>query len=429
MNFLFLFLTVPIVAGSPLIHLAKRSVTAQRNQFPYHVQLVYTYKIPLISRCSGATISENYVLTTANCATTPPTSVIAGILERHEISPHRQMVKVKKVKIHPLYIRLRGIYNVALIHLDFPLKFNSAVNKIDLPPPDYEIKGTAQQTGWEWRLLFPNYKLQVTEKQLIRCSFRKFSLNPFNWNAKLIQKRILCAKGEGPLSECKKDSGEPLVQDKYLIGLSITDVTKCKLFASTSVYANVLAYVSWLRNEMGEILPSESTTTPSLEGITKAPTVGTRRSSEQSRALFPEPKVRTKPSLDDSAGIPFESSPKPSLKESTPKPSEEESSSPSSKTTTGQTYEVTTNPPLDGSTAPSSDVYTVASEESGRSIPEESSSTEHTTPNEIFSDEPSQSTSEEFSSAKEPALNETPSEESGESILKNFYYQYIEIRT
>ncbi|XP_025835261.1 granzyme-like protein 1 [Agrilus planipennis] len=172
MKFFVLFLTVSAVTGSPLTeeisqYRFKRKITVDLTEFPYHVQLVYKYNVPLITRCGGVIISESYVLTTANCVSMSPIAIITGIQQMNEISPFRQMGKVKKVKIHPSYSSVTGTYNIALIMLEFPLTFNSAVNKVELPPTSYKLKDIAQQIAWGRRLLFSlKYTLEVTGKQL-----------------------------------------------------------------------------------------------------------------------------------------------------------------------------------------------------------------------------------------------------------------------
>ncbi|XP_018323821.1 mast cell protease 2-like isoform X2 [Agrilus planipennis] len=266
MKFFVLFLTVSAVTGSPLTeeisqYRFKRKITVDLTEFPYHVQLVYKYNVPLITRCGGVIISESYVLTTANCVSMSPIAIITGIQQMNEISPFRQMGKVKKVKIHPSYSSVTGTYNIALIMLEFPLTFNSAVNKVELPPTSYKLKDIAQQIAWGRRLLFSlKYTLEVTGKQLTNCSSRRISVNLLQLlRARVEDDHILCAKGESPLVECQKFSGEPLVQDKYLIGLSITGFEKCKVIASTSVYTNVVKYVDWLTSEMSS---KESTESP-----------------------------------------------------------------------------------------------------------------------------------------------------------------------
>ncbi|XP_018323813.1 elastase-1-like isoform X1 [Agrilus planipennis] len=279
MKFFVLFLTVSAVTGSPLTEESsqyrfKRRITADLTEFPYHVQLVYKYKVPLITRCSGVIISENLVVTTANCVSMSPTAIITGIQQMDEISPFRQMGKVKKVKIHPSYSSITGTYNIALIMLEFPLTFNSAVNKVELPPTSYKPNNTAKQIAWARQSLSLKYTLEVTGKQISNCNSRMISVNLLQLLRALVEgDHVLCAKGESPLSECHKFSGEPLVQDKYLIGLSITGFEKCKVIASTSVYTNVAKYVGWLTSEMGSCSPNSKESTESPTGFTTASSV------------------------------------------------------------------------------------------------------------------------------------------------------------
>ncbi|MFG3227623.1 serine protease [Kitasatospora sp. NPDC048194] len=227
--------------------------------FPYMVSVRWSSS----HRCGGVIISDQWVLTIAQCVEgkSPSDLVVRAGTDRHA-TPGVDF-KVAEVITHPDYDNWTNDYDIAAIKIDGQFSLGTGgIDKVALPTSDADpAPGTAAEVaGWgavtarEGAAL--SETLQVALVPLIARDVCQQKHNGFN----AITDRMLCAGwDEGGVDACTGDEGGPLVQNGVLIGL-VSWGYGCARPNRPGVYTKVGALTGWI-TELTEVAP-EVTTTP-----------------------------------------------------------------------------------------------------------------------------------------------------------------------
>ncbi|XP_055921672.1 lectizyme-like [Eupeodes corollae] len=221
---------------------------AEPHSAPYIVSLKTSSHF-----CAGSIISENLVVTAAHCLENKKFDVIAGLHNRlNQTGAAVRRALLSQSRKHALYSGGVGPYDIGLIKIDPPFKFNATVNKIQLPKAGSNHSGEGTLFGWGRvkRASLPN-NLQTVDTLIIGYSECKKDLPA----GAPIHPTNICSNSNKNnttgISACNGDSGGPLVQygkggKTQLIGIVSWGYVPCGAKNQPSVYTHTSAHIDWI---------------------------------------------------------------------------------------------------------------------------------------------------------------------------------------
>ncbi|KAM0733580.1 Chymotrypsin-2 [Formica fusca] len=191
--------------------------------------------------CSGAIISEHYVITTAQCLTgrnKNPFNINVAVGSNYLDKPYA-LYKAADVIIHAGYNKLSNLNNIGLIYIPETINRSENVQPITLPNADRNYEDYPLLiTGWG-RLWsggpIPNHLQEIIVKG---CPEKTYSRN-FNDIKKLC---TYTTQGEGI---CHGDAGSPVVADGVLVGLVSHNYASCGS-GLPDLSTRVFYYKTWI---------------------------------------------------------------------------------------------------------------------------------------------------------------------------------------
>ncbi|KAM4723147.1 ovochymase-2 [Rhinophrynus dorsalis] len=222
--------------------------------WPWHVSIKFATE----HVCDGVIITEDWVLTSANCVVTREEFrdlwvVVAGIhdLTREE---HDQKRSVKQIIVHSEFTRQSMDYDIALLQLAEPFQFNSYVRPICLPERNSEVAPSSLcvVSGWGLRRKEKekSTKLQQLEVPVLLTDACK---DHYENHSGGITDRMFCAgfpTGQANDS-CSAQAGGPLVCIADGTGIySIYGIASwgvnCRGNSKPGVYTRVPMFINWI---------------------------------------------------------------------------------------------------------------------------------------------------------------------------------------
>ncbi|RYZ41631.1 MAG: serine protease [Myxococcaceae bacterium] len=217
---------------------------AVRYQLPYQVRIM----VQGVFTCGGTLTKAGWVITAAHCVEGIAPSairVIAGDLLLSTLEADEQVRTVSRKVVHPSYVSLELLHDIALLQLSQPFSLSAAVQPLALPvAPAHQGLHTA--SGWGATQTGP------TSNALKYTSLRV--LGPANCQALVgsghVPSAQLCATPPNSSTNvCQRDDGGPLALGGRLYGiLSEHGSSQCNTF---SVFTNVFTYVPWIQSHTG----------------------------------------------------------------------------------------------------------------------------------------------------------------------------------
>ncbi|RKH17346.1 serine protease [Corallococcus sp. CA047B] len=217
---------------------------AARHQLPYQVRIM----VQGVFTCGGTLTKAGWVVTAAHCVEGIAPSairVIAGDLLLSTLEADEQVRLVVRKVVHPSYVALEALHDVALLQLAQPFNLSAAVQPLALPVGPAPL-GLHTASGWGATQTGP------TSNALKYTSLRV--VGPANCQALVgsghVPSAQLCATPPNiNTNVCQRDDGGPLVWGGRLYGiLSWHGSSRCDTF---SVFANVFTYVPWIQSYTG----------------------------------------------------------------------------------------------------------------------------------------------------------------------------------
>ncbi|OXU23531.1 hypothetical protein TSAR_005603 [Trichomalopsis sarcophagae] len=269
-----LLLQVSSVLGGSIDTYVTGGEDAYPGQFPYQVSIEYKLT-PIVGKyrhvCGGAIIDQNWVVTSAKCITLIP---VIGYIQvkagKHKLQSDSEYVQKSDVAVKLVHKDYRiGLinpiksYDIGLLKLKTPLKFNDRVQPVKLPKPYVLPKGQGILTGWGLisKGLIPIQPkvLQVANVTILHEETCEDALRVVAPISTLTDIQF-CT---GPLSQtktaCLGDSGAPLVQLKsdpdsspVLIGIASWSPYPCGKTGSPTVFTLASAFVYWIEDRIKE---------------------------------------------------------------------------------------------------------------------------------------------------------------------------------
>ncbi|XP_031563869.1 transmembrane protease serine 6-like [Actinia tenebrosa] len=243
----------------------KRIVGGAESQFgewPWQVALM----LDAHQVCAGSLINDQWVLSAGHCFMDPRSSadpnrwtVLLGERSRTVGIGHFERKRhVQRLIVHP---RFKGVlvngeydrpldYDLALLQLDYPIKFDAKVFPICLPSTNIDLSPGKRCyiSGWG-RNGWKGTRAKNLKQAAVPLVSRDQCNNKESYNGQ-VHKTSLCAGFEdGAADACQSDSGGPLSCENrgrwYLAGV-ISWGRRCGRPHKYGVYANVRVLRPWI---------------------------------------------------------------------------------------------------------------------------------------------------------------------------------------
>lgn len=226
---------------------------------PYLVSIRYrlTADGPYWHKCAGVIISEKAVLTVAQCVREIETDLVMIVAAGNQRTggDGEQYPATKWVE-HPNFVKRTADYDIGLIFVDLPFKFDgwhSLLRTINIREEQPAVNHLATVVGWGYREEFgpSSYNLEETKVPIVG---RSECVSIYGSNE--VTARMICAgyvKGGGQ-DVCQGDTGGPLVYERELVGL-VSWGYGCARPGYPSVYTYVASLKSWIVEELEKAQP------------------------------------------------------------------------------------------------------------------------------------------------------------------------------
>ncbi|XP_036138349.1 chymotrypsin-1-like [Monomorium pharaonis] len=225
-----------VIEGAPFPHVVGGK-DAPAGKYPYQVSL----RLSGSHRCGASILDSHNVLTAAHC--------VDGLNNLNNLKIHAgtnrlnesgEVYDIESVDVHEDYDNFLLRNDVALIHLNNSIKFNSLVQPINLTTNDRDLENkSCTLTGWGRTSLGGSIPNTLQEIELI--VYPQKNCERDQW--RVIDSHIctLTKRGEGA---CHGDSGGPLVANGAQIGI-VSFGNPCAL-GLPDVYTRVSSFVPWI---------------------------------------------------------------------------------------------------------------------------------------------------------------------------------------
>uniref|UniRef100_A0A8C5QAE5 Peptidase S1 domain-containing protein n=1 Tax=Leptobrachium leishanense TaxID=445787 RepID=A0A8C5QAE5_9ANUR len=263
----------PPVCGSPVV--SSRiggGADAKYGEWPWQVAVVYDG----VYRCGGSLISEQWVLSGAQCfnmeADTRRYMIFMGAHQFSGSNDHMKFSFVERIITHYRYESVTSKGDIALVKLSNPVTYTDYIRPICLPSSSVTFPSGTEcwVTGWgdvAYGVSLPNPKtLQEVKVHLIDYKECEQMYNTGSSVVYTIEKEMICAGyKEGGKASCQGDSGGPVVckvNGAWIQAGIVSFAQGCALPNRPGVNTLVPAYQSWIKT----YIPEQQFVTVSISG-------------------------------------------------------------------------------------------------------------------------------------------------------------------
>ncbi|XP_071637574.1 chymotrypsin-2-like isoform X2 [Temnothorax longispinosus] len=213
------------------------------GEVPYQVSLQRTTTLEHF--CGGVIISRHYILTAASCVNGVDVNTISVNVGLIDVEEPYAIHLVESSHIHEDYDRTKSINDIALLKLQYPLKYSPLVRAALLTPNKTIPAGTKVVASGFGRLWFEGPKtirlhvvdIEIVNQDTCRNLYR-------NW--KNISDTQICAHGtKEEKGSCEGDTGGPLILNEVLIGIDSWRY-RCGDMIYPALYTHVPSYFQWI---------------------------------------------------------------------------------------------------------------------------------------------------------------------------------------
>ncbi|CAH2292212.1 transmembrane protease serine 9 [Pelobates cultripes] len=263
---------------------------AAKGEFPWQVSLRENNE----HFCGATIISEKWLVSAAHCFNDfqDPAVWVAYIGTTFLSGSDSGTVKtsIKSIIKHPLYDPDTADYDVAVLELDSPLKFNKFTQPVCLPASThiFTVGKKCIITGWGYLKEDNLVKPEVLQKATVALMDQTLCNSLYSH---VVTDRMLCAGYlEGRIDSCQGDSGGPLVCEeasgKFFLAGIVSWGVGCAEARRPGVYVRVSKVRNWIVEVISASLPqdqhtSSATTMSSVKKTTNAKVTTARPFTKQ----------------------------------------------------------------------------------------------------------------------------------------------------
>uniref|UniRef100_A0A1Q3EVA0 trypsin n=1 Tax=Culex tarsalis TaxID=7177 RepID=A0A1Q3EVA0_CULTA len=209
---------------------------------PYQVSLQRNNR----HHCGGSIIDERWVLTAAHCTENTNASIYSVRVGSSEHATGGHLVPVKAVHNHPDYDYEVTEYDFSLLELGEALKYDHAVQPVDLVREEPADESLSLVSGWgDTKSL--EESTDILRAVVVPLVNREECAEAYK-NDQPVTESMICAgfAKEGGKDACQGDSGGPLVVDGQLAGV-VSWGKGCAKPRYPGVYSNVAYVRDWIK--------------------------------------------------------------------------------------------------------------------------------------------------------------------------------------
>lgn len=233
---------------------------ARPGAWPWQVTMDYKGH-PGPHWCGGSIVTPHWIVTAAHCFGNDDDpkkySIVAGEHDLNAVDGFEQNTTIEEIITHPKYNRIANHdYDVALVKLKNPIKYNNHVRPVCLAKSDFDAGTNCYVTGWGYTSEDGNIA-QILQQAKVPLVSRETCQEGYDDLGYKISTRMRCAGySEGKIDACQGDSGGPLVcvrNDKwYLMGV-ISWGQGCARKGRYGVYADMMDLKFWVQQTINKV--------------------------------------------------------------------------------------------------------------------------------------------------------------------------------
>ncbi|KAM9328908.1 granzyme A [Gastrophryne carolinensis] len=227
------------------------------NEAAPHSRPYMVYLMNGSTKCGGALIKANWVITAAHCKFGNSTKAVLGAHSINNASRDLTF-KIKRAIQHPCFDWETKVHDLQLLQLAKPVKLNKIVGLLNLPKQEQNVKpGTLCSTaGWGITDMKRKILSDVLREANLTIVDNRICSKIYSKEQKVkITNSMICA---GPIKKrkddtCQGDSGGPLICGDNFIGIvSFGPPNTCGNPKIPGVYTLLTnSYLKWIRDTTG----------------------------------------------------------------------------------------------------------------------------------------------------------------------------------
>lgn len=213
------------------------------GQFPFfgYIIVYLTESQISVNMCGSTLISTIHVLLAAQCIPQGfyAAQIFFGLIDKVSISEFRDAVAYA---VHPGYNDPPRSNDIALLILSSPIVPSFRVAPVELPR---QIPNSDIMDNNDWiRVVGFEQDGNGSSSGILSYNFLSKTSYEECWSITKSSLTTICAQDLAANSTCFADAGSPLILDKMIIGIAVTDDSQCR--NGINIFTRVSPYLEWI---------------------------------------------------------------------------------------------------------------------------------------------------------------------------------------
>ncbi|NWI65873.1 DDN1 protein, partial [Todus mexicanus] len=186
--------------------------------------------------CGGFLVSQNWVMTAAQCYDHKPLTVTLGARTTQRREEGQQTFQVAKYCCHPKFNRKTKQNDILLLKLELPANKTNEFRTIEFEKNKYDVEMGCNVAGWDDQTHTPTlYKANITVMKRRQCSNANIGYHG----------DLICGHRSPPWVPGKDDVGDPLICRGKARGIFSYSQNN-----GVSFYTSIASYAGWIDDVM-----------------------------------------------------------------------------------------------------------------------------------------------------------------------------------